>query len=140
MLALDRTPIVQRFLVFGACACCAFPSLSAAGLRRRKQRREEHNKRWDRDPWLKRERRPEWQCSVCNSRNWLTRETGQDCEKQRRTTDVVIGALEPAFPPQPPVQRPKMAVQAAEGAYKAACEAGLPKTLLSELHAELEAR
>ena len=40
---------------------------------------------------------------------------------------MVIGALEPAFPPQPPVQKPKMHVQAAEGA---ACEAGIPQSLL----------
>ena len=43
-------------------------------------------------------------------------------------------------PSQPPVQKPKTLVQAAEGAYKAASEAGLPPTVLSELHAELEAR
>ena len=44
---------------------------------------------------------------------------------------------EPAFPPEPPAQKPKTPVQAAEGA---ACGAGLPQTLLAELHAELEAR
>ena len=73
-----------------------------------------------------------WQCSECNSRNWLTRETCQDCEKKRQTTDVVIGAKE--------FLKPKTPVRAAEGACKAACEAGLPPALLSELHAEFEVR
>ena len=45
-----------------------------------------------------------------------------------------------AFQPQPPPQNPKTPVQAAEGAYKAACEAGMPQSLLDELQSQIEAR
>ena len=108
---------------------------------RRRQRREQKYERMERDPASKprKERRPEWQCAVCSSRNWMTRETCRDCEKKRTATDVVIEGMSPTFPPQPPPQKQRTPVQAAEGAFRAACEAGLPQSLLDELLSQVEA-
>ena len=96
----------------------------------------------ERDPASKprKERRPEWQCAVCSSRIWMTRETCRDCEKKRTATDVVIEGTSSTFPPQTPPQKQRTPVQAAEGAYKAACEAGMPQSLLDELLSQVEAR
>ena len=74
-----------RLLCFPQLLCSRSPSLMPRDewteVMRRKQRRDQRCERRDRDPWPRRERRPEWQCSQCNSRNWL-----------RQTTDAVIGA------------------------------------------------
>ena len=69
----------------------------------------------------------------------MTRETCRDCEKKRTATDAVIEGTNMAFP-LPPQQKSKPPVQAAEGAYRAVCEAGLPQGLLDELLGQIEAR
>ena len=103
---------------------------------RRGQGREQRYERLEGDPTStpRKEHRPEWQCAVCSSRNWMTRETCRDCEKKRTPTDS------PALPPQPPTPKPRTPLWAAEGAYNVACEAGMPQSPLDELLNQIEAR